>query len=105
MTREDDAVYSFMHTLNENQFTLETIDKAVRYGFQQGKKQGFKEGDMHALDYTLIYFGDNETLKMEVKSLKKCLRGIVYMAESGLHTKNELAFARCIAKAKELCKE
>lgn len=40
-----------------------------------------------------------------IESLKKCLRDIVYMAESGLHTKNELAFARLIAEAKELCKE
>ena len=41
---------------------------------------------------------------MEVESLKECLRGIVYMAESGLHTKNVFAFARRIAEAKELCK-
>ena len=44
------------------------------------------------------------TLKMEVEALKECLAGIVYMAESGLHTKNEFAFARRIAEAKELCK-
>ena len=72
--------------------------------YWEGKKQGLKEGDMHALDYTLIHFGDNDALKTEVESLKKCLRGIVYMAESGLHTKNEFAFARRIAEAKELCK-
>ena len=47
--------------------------------------------------------GDNDTLKMEVESLKNCLRGIVYMAESGLYIKNEIAFVRCIAEAKELC--
>ena len=46
---------------------------------------------------------ENSALKMEVESLKVCLRGIVYMAESGLHTKNEFAFARRIAEAKELC--
>lgn len=45
-----------------------------------------------------------EALKIEAEALKKCLRGIVYMVESGLHTKNTLAFARCIAEAKELCK-
>lgn len=48
--------------------------------------------------------GNNDTLKMEVEALKNCLRGIVYMAESGLHIKNEIAFARRIAEAKELCK-
>lgn len=47
---------------------------------------------------------ENSALKMEVESLKRCLRGIVYMAESGLHTKNVFAFARYIAEAKELCK-
>ena len=47
---------------------------------------------------------ENSALKMEVESLKECLRGIVYMAESGLHTKNVFAFARRIAEAKELCK-
>lgn len=47
---------------------------------------------------------ENSALKMEVEVLKECLRGIVYMAESGLHTKNEFAFARRIAEAKELCK-
>ena len=47
---------------------------------------------------------ENSALKMEVESLKTCLRGIVYMAESGLHTKNVFAFARYIAEAKELCK-
>lgn len=36
---------------------------------------------------------ENSALKMEVESLKECLRGIVYMAESGLHTKNVFAFA------------
>ena len=45
------------------------------------------------------------TLKMEVEALKECLIGIVYMAESGLYKKNEFAFARRIAEAKELCKE
>ena len=48
---------------------------------------------------------ENSALKMEVESLKECLRGIVYMAESGLHTKNVFAFACRIAEAKELCKE
>ena len=48
--------------------------------------------------------GNNDTLKMEVEALKNCLRGIVYMAESGLHIKNVFAFARRIAEAKELCK-
>lgn len=47
---------------------------------------------------------ENSALKMEVESLKECLRGIVYMAESGLHTKNEFAFVRRIAEAKELCR-
>ena len=47
---------------------------------------------------------ENSALKMEVESLKKCLRGIVYMAESGLYIKNEFAFIRRIAEAKELCK-
>lgn len=47
---------------------------------------------------------ENSALKMEVESLKECLRGIVYMAEGGLHTKNVFAFARRIAEAKELCK-
>ena len=47
---------------------------------------------------------ENSALKMEVESLKECLRGIVYMAESGLHTKNVFTFARGIAEAKELCK-
>lgn len=47
---------------------------------------------------------ENSALKMEVESLKTCLRGIVYMAESGLHMKNVFAFARHIAEAKELCK-
>ena len=47
--------------------------------------------------------GNNDTLKMEVEVLKNCLRGIVFMAESGLHIKNEIAFARRIAEAKELC--
>ena len=46
---------------------------------------------------------ENSALKMEVESLKECLRGIVYMAESGLHTKNVFAFACRIAEAKELC--
>lgn len=46
---------------------------------------------------------ENSALKTEVESLKECLRGIVYMAESGLHTKNEFAFVRRIAEAKELC--
>ena len=46
---------------------------------------------------------ENSALKMEVESLKECLRGIVYMVESGLHTKNVFAFARRIAEAKELC--
>ena len=40
---------------------------------------------------------------MEVEALKNCLRGIVFMAESELHIKNEIAFARRIAEAKELC--
>lgn len=50
--------------------------------------------------------GENDTLKMEaeVEALKVCLRGIVYMVESGLYTKNEIAFARRISEAKELCK-
>lgn len=48
--------------------------------------------------------GDNDALKTEVEALKVCLRGIVFMVESGLHTKNEIAFARRIAEAKELCK-
>ena len=47
--------------------------------------------------------GNNDTLKMEVEALKNCLRGIVFMAESELHIKNEIAFARRIAEAKELC--
>ena len=47
---------------------------------------------------------ENSALKMEVESLKKCLSGIVYMAESGLHTKNVFAFVRHIAEAKELCR-
>lgn len=47
--------------------------------------------------------GNNDTLKMEVESLKNCLSGIVFMAESGLYIKNEIAFARRIAEAKELC--
>ena len=40
MSREDDVVYSFMQTLNETRFTLATIDRAVRYGFQQGESFG-----------------------------------------------------------------
>ena len=40
MARVDDVVYSFMQTLNENSFTLETIDRVVRYGFQQGESFG-----------------------------------------------------------------
>lgn len=48
---------------------------------------------------------ENGALKIEVESLKKRLRGIIYMVESGLHTKNVFAFARHIAEAKELCKE
>lgn len=40
MAREDDVVYSFMQTLNETRFTLATIDRAVRYGFQQGESFG-----------------------------------------------------------------
>lgn len=79
--------------------------KVMLVVYWEGKKQGLKEGDMNALDYTLIHFGDNDTLKTEVEALKKCLRNIVYMAESGLHTKNELAFARFIAEAKDLLKE
>ena len=47
---------------------------------------------------------ENSALRMEAESLKECLRGIVYMAESGLHTKNVFAFARRIDEAKELCK-
>ena len=47
---------------------------------------------------------EDSALKMEVESLKKCLRGIVYMAESGLYIKNEFAFIRRIAEAKELCR-
>lgn len=39
-------------------------------------------------------------LENQVEQMKKCLKGIIYMAESGLHTKNELAFARLIAEAK-----
>ena len=46
---------------------------------------------------------ENSALKMEVESLKECLSSIVYMAESGLHIKNEFAFIRRIAEAKELC--
>lgn len=39
-------------------------------------------------------------LEKQIEQMKKCLKGIIYMAESGLHTKNELAFARLIAEAK-----
>lgn len=51
----------------------------------------------------VLILEENSALKMEVESLKECLRGIVYMAESGLHTKNVFAFAHRIAEAKELC--
>lgn len=44
-------------------------------------------------------------LQEEKDKLRECLSHIVYMAESGLHTKNELAFARFIAEAKDLLKE
>ena len=47
---------------------------------------------------------ENIALKMKVEALKGCLSGIVYMAESGLYIKNEFAFIRRIAEAKELCK-
>lgn len=42
---------------------------------------------------------------LKTKELKKCLKDIVYMVENGLHTKNELAFSRCIARAKEQTNE
>lgn len=44
-------------------------------------------------------------LKEQIEKLKKCLRGVVYMVESGVSIKNELAFARLISDAKDLLKE
>lgn len=41
----------------------------------------------------------------ENAELKKSLHGIVYMATSGLHVKNQIAFDRCIAEAEKLLKE
>lgn len=41
----------------------------------------------------------------ETRELKKCLKDIIYMYNSNLITKNELAFARIIARAEDLLKE
>jgi regulator of replication initiation timing len=65
----------------------------------QGRKI---DNELETTEKALI-LEENSALKMEVESLKECLRGIVYMAESGLHIKNEFAFIRRIAEAKELC--
>jgi len=46
--------------------------------------------------------GDKRRMTKEEK-LEKCLDSIIYMVNNGLHTKNELAFARLIAEGKELC--
>ena len=46
-----------------------------------------------------------DKLEKQIDKMKQCLRGVVYMATSGLQTKNELAFARLIAEAEALCKE
>lgn len=37
-------------------------------------KYGVKCGDMHALDYTLIHFGNEEALKNEIKKLRTELK-------------------------------
>lgn len=62
------------------------------------------DAELETIEKITNILEENSALKMEVESLKECLRGIVYMAESGLHTKNVFAFARRIAEAKELCK-
>ena len=66
---------------------------------------GYKafDNELETTEKSTNILEENSALKMEVESLKECLRGIVYMAESGLHTKNVFAFARRISEAKELC--
>lgn len=46
-----------------------------------------------------------KALEEKTSAMKKCFRGIVYMVESGISTKNSIAFARLIAEAKGLCGE
>lgn len=41
----------------------------------------------------------------KLNEVKECLGDIVYMAENSLHTKNKLAFACIIARAKDLLKK
>lgn len=41
----------------------------------------------------------------KLNEVKRCLGHIVYMYDSGLYKKNELAFARFIAEAQDLLKE
>lgn len=44
-------------------------------------------------------------LRTQNDSLKKCLRGIIYMVESGMDIKNSVSCFCLLAEAKTLCKE
>ena len=54
-------------------FMHKMLDEAIKYGM--------KCGDMHALDYTLIHFGNEDALKKEIEKLRHELK-----AEERSHT-------------------
>ena len=84
----------------------EVVDEITKRLKQNEELQ--EENDRLKNDYEMIHncflISENEkkNLEKQIEKMKKCLRGVVYMADSGLYTKNELAFTRLIAEAKDL---
>ncbi len=75
-------------------------------------EEKLKHAEENCINKTCVVFKDKEDcvaklleLEKENAELKKSLHGIVYMATSGLHVKNQIAFDRCIAEAEKLLKE
>ena len=89
----------------------ERIAKAYSDGTTEATKElqtqlAISEHDREHNDYELTEaYKKIADLEKQIEKMRNSLRGIVYMADSGLHTKNELAFYRLIAEAKDLVKE
>ena len=82
--------------------TLEELKEDVVTAFLQGYAKGETDEKFRTKQ---VVTKDMAELTKENEELKKNLSGIVYMVESGLHVKNQLAFERCITEAKLLLRK
>lgn len=83
MSREDDVVYSFMQTIDKNRFTLETIDRAVRYGFQQGESFGkYVKYAEKVQDECLIQPENDRAWQKELDNIMDCRNVTCYSNEA-----------------------